>query len=256
MQPSPPPDTPIPVIAWGTGWMAVNKPSGMSVHNEPGEDVRSRLSNYLAIETEFAAELDHDPGFGLHAVHRLDKETSGVLLLACRRQVLEHFAGQFAAGAVRKLYLALVHGMVMPERKTGGVGRWEWPLTKSAGGRGNPRGQGKQLPCSTLYSVLQTSPRYSLLECELLTGRKHQVRRHAALAGHAVLGDSRYGSMRACRYLETHFNFRRLALHAAVLEIRCPQESAPRRFEALPLPPDIQALLDSDLKDISSVPKR
>lgn len=256
MQSSPLVHSPIPVITWGNGWLAVNKPSGLSVHNEIGNDVRSQLNRYLVTAGEFASEVGYDSGYGLHAVHRLDKETSGVLLLACRRHVFEHFAAQFAAGEVRKRYLALVHRAMSHETEKEAAGRWEWPLTRSAGGRGNPQGKGKRVPCTTLYSVRQTSPRYTLLECELLTGRKHQIRRHAGLAGHAVLGDRRYGSMRACRFLETHVGFRRLALHAAVLEIRCPDELHPRRFEALPLPPDIRALIERDLQDVNSEPNQ
>jgi 23S rRNA pseudouridine1911/1915/1917 synthase len=226
--------------------MVVDKPSGVSVHNEPGRDVRSQLMRYLIFDKNRITQLHYDPEYGLHAVHRLDKETSGVLLLAGRRSVFEHFSVQFAQGSVRKFYLALVHGSIAPEGKQGGRGLWQWPLTASGGGRANPRGQGKCLPCKTRYTILQTSPRYTLLACELLTGRKHQIRRHAAMAGHPVLGDARYGPARACRHLEKHFDFKRLALHAAALEIRPPHESVSHRFEVLTLPREIQVLLHAD----------
>jgi len=76
-------DPPFVVIAHGPGWMVVEKPSGVTIHNDPGQDLRSRLTNYL--QTKDIIGLD--PQFGLHAVHRLDRETSGLVLLAGRQDV-------------------------------------------------------------------------------------------------------------------------------------------------------------------------
>jgi hypothetical protein len=108
---------PIPIIASGSGWLAVDKPSGLSVHNDPGKDLCSLLTRQFESDaTDQSADLPHGP-FRLHPVHRLDKETSGVLLLAWDKAVFRHFSEAFAAGRVSKRYLALVHGT------DGGLGR-------------------------------------------------------------------------------------------------------------------------------------
>ncbi len=85
---------------------------------------------------------------------------------------------------------------------------------KEAGGRNNPAGKGKKVKAVTRYKILSQSPHYALLEIELLTGRKHQIRRHAKLAGHPVTGDSRYGSKRSIQFLKEKANYHRLGLHA------------------------------------------
>lgn len=234
---------PIPIIASGAGWLAVDKPSGLSVHNDPGRDLCSLLTRqFESVATDQSADLPHGP-FGLHPVHRLDKETSGVLLLAWYKAVFRHFSEAFTAGRVSKRYLALVHGT------DGGLGRggqWRWPLSPRAAGRKNIQGAGRRVPSRTTYRTIRGGRRYSLLECELLTGRTHQIRRHAALSGHPILGDRRYGSPRACRFLAEHHGFNRLALHCAGIKVQ-PPESRPRQWlTSSTLPASIQQLMASD----------
>ncbi len=241
--PTPPP---VPIIFGGTGWLVVEKPCGMSIHNNPGSDLCSRLSQYLQSDQGRMAAIAFDPQFGLHPVHRLDKETSGTILLACGRQVFEYFSRQFTQGAVTKEYLALVHGHLPEPAVPDSWGSWEKPLAQKAGGRRNPQGLGKRSACRTQYRALQHSRHYTLVECRLLTGRIHQIRRHAVLSGHPVVGDHRYGSMRACRYLEKHHSFKRLGLHAASLTIKLPETQTLQRFEAAQLPHSIQRLLEAD----------
>ena len=223
--------------------MVVDKPSGMSVHNAPEVDLCSRISHMLRNNEKWNQRVRLDPRFGVHAVHRLDKETSGVILLACRRKIFNYLSRQFARGEAIKEYLALVHGSLP---MTPGEGYWKWPLTPSAAGRRHPQGQGRRKPCQTQYRVLARSRHYSLLRCRLLTGRTHQIRRHAALARHPLLGDRRYGSLRACRYLETHYRFKRLGLHAAGLNVKTPDRDEFERFTSNKLPDAMQKLLTSD----------
>jgi 23S rRNA-/tRNA-specific pseudouridylate synthase len=234
---------PIPIIASGSGWLAVDKPSGLSVHNDPGKDLCSLLTRQFESDaTDQSADLPHGP-FRLHPVHRLDKETSGVLLLAWDKAVFRHFSEAFAAGRVSKRYLALVHGT------DGGLGRggqWRWPLSPTAAGRKNIQGAGRRVPSKTTYRFIHSGRRYSLLECELLTGRTHQIRRHAALSGHPVLGDRRYGSPRACRFLAEHHGFNRLALHCTSLRIKPPESETRRWLASATLPVSIQRILASD----------
>ena len=234
---------PVPVIDHGTGWMVVDKPSGMSVHNDPGGDLCTVLAQWLRSDRTFQQAVSFDPAYGLHPVHRLDKETSGIILLAGRRDIFQHFARQFSRGRVSKRYLALVHGAVSPASCEG---LWHWSLTSRAAGRRNPRGQGRRSPSQTRYRVLHRTPHYTLIACFPLTGRTHQIRRHAALAGHPLVGDQRYGSLRACRYVAERYNFSRLALHAHGLALACPHEPEDRRFESSGLPEEIGRLIDAD----------
>ena len=231
----------IPILNSGKGWIAVDKPSGMSIHNDPGIDLCSVMTVYIKDNPEFTAQIAFDFEFGLNPVHRLDKLTSGVILLACTPESFRYFSEQFENRKAVKKYIAIVHGQV---KKTQGL--WKWPLSKKPGGRTNPAGTGKKMPAQTRYKVLKNSARYSLIECELLTGRKHQIRRHAKLAGHSIVGDSRYGTPGSVKYLKTKLNFERLGLHSASLAICVPGKSEPVVIMSEKIPGEMEALLDGD----------
>jgi len=236
---------PVEIIGSGPGWLVTDKPAGLSVHNDPGRDLCSLLNAFIKGDPQAAAALDCEPGFGVNAVHRLDRGTSGLIVLACRRDAFEVLACQFSQGLVQKEYLALVHGRIDPP-PTNPWGVWDRPLAKTSGGRADIQGSDRRLESRTRYSVERQSRRYTLLRCCPLTGRRHQIRRHAALAGHAVLGDRRYGSARACRYLQQHQGFSRLALHAARLRLQPLQAETPMDFQSPRLPQAIEALLAAD----------
>ena len=235
----------IPLLAVGKGWFAVDKPAGLSIHNEPGADLCSILIDHINNTPSFQNQIGYDPNFGLHAVHRLDKQTSGTVLLACRPDILRHFATQFEDRTVKKRYVAILHGKLAPPEKTGGWGIWQWPLSKQAGGRQGPAGKGPRLNCQTRFRVLRYSRHYTLIECEPLTGRKHQIRRHANLAGHFVAGDERYGTRRACNYLK-NCGFHRFGLHASSLTLRLPDFEKPVTIQSLKIPAEMQRLLSED----------
>ena len=241
---------PVKVTAAGKGWLAVDKPAGLAVHNDPGHDLRSLLTRFFETDLRAAAQLVFDPGFGLHPVHRLDRDTSGLILLACRRDVFGALSLQFSRGDIHKEYLALVHGRVEPPCE-GRWAEWNFDLTKTAGGRSNIQGSGQRLPCLTRYRVVRRGQRYSLLRCHLVTGRKHQIRRHAALDGHPVLGDRRYGPARACRYLARQHHFTRLGLHASLIKFQPPESDTISVLEASCLPEAIETLIAMDCKKTS-----
>ena len=238
-------EQPFKVLASGEGWLAVDKPAGMSVHNDPGKDLCTRLSQRLQTEAALRATTGLGANSRLNAAHRLDRETSGVILLAGDRAVLNHFAAQFEARTVHKQYAALLHGH-LPE--SGGPDPWRswtWSLTKTPGGRKDPQGKGPRKACTTLVRVLDYSAHYTLAECRLLTGRKHQIRRHAKLAGHPVVGDHRYGPKRALAFLRDKQHFTRLGLHASRLEIQLP-DGSPGVIHSLALPGEMQSLFAED----------
>ncbi len=210
----------IHILAVQKGWLAVDKPSGLSVHNDPGGDLISVLFDWIKADPLLARDLGAGPAVEIHPVHRLDKETSGAILLAADNKTLPELSELFMQHQVKKTYIALVHGVFDEDIK--GFQYWDNPLTKTAGGRHNPSGRGKRVDCKTRYKILQQSRRYALLEIDLLTGRKHQIRRHAKLAGHPVTGDARYGSKRSVKYLRDVLEYHRMGLHCKSLEFVTP----------------------------------
>ncbi len=233
------------VLAAGRGWLAVNKPVGMTVHNAPGNDVCSIALERIKKDGFLKEKVLPDMDFSIHPVHRLDKETSGVLVLAATPDVLSGLSGQFKSRDVRKHYIALLHGTLsLPEREAE-WGVWQWPLSKSAAGRRNPKGTGKKFPSETRYRIITPTPRYTLVDIEILSGRTHQIRRHAKLAGHPVVGDRRYGSTRAIRFLEENHHFSRLALHAQSLTFQPSDKKKPVTIQTPGIPDDILQLIDS-----------
>ncbi len=242
---------PIPILATGQGWLVVEKPSGLSIQEARGSSLCSVLRSRIETDPHLRNKIDYDPRFGLHPVHRLDRETSGVILLACRPETFSYFARQFQYRNVRKRYVALLHGE-LPETDTEDRwGTWTWPLSQEAGGRLHPEGSGRATPCETRFRVLRRSAHYTLVECDLVTGRKHQIRRHARLAGHAVVGDERYGTPRSLKFLREMVGFTRLALHSFSLQAQPPEATAPQLFQSPGIPVEILRLLEEDRRSVT-----
>jgi len=233
----------LPIVSSGAGWLVVEKPCGMSIHNDPGNDLCSAVRAGL--------QKNRVPGLGqpvqgVHAVHRLDRDTSGIVLLAVDPERLAFFGDQFAVRDVQKRYFALIHGKPDSQAADRSWTEWTWPLTAAAGGRKNPLGRGRRMPCTTRWRICEGSDHFTLLECQPETGRKHQIRRHAKLAGHPVVGDRRYGSPRSLAVLSRKFAFDRLGLHAHSLTIRVPGQRQPVTFASGGLPLSMRRLLEAD----------
>jgi RluA family pseudouridine synthase len=235
----------IPVIASAKGWLAVDKPAGLTVHNDPGQDLCTIARDYITKKPQLFKHIEMDPEFGIHPVHRLDRETSGVLLLAADRETFRCFARQFESRQVRKRYVAVLHGRL--ESPDGKWGVWRRPLAKEAGGRKNPAGSGQKQPCETRYRIMGHSDHYTMAEVDIATGRKHQIRRHAKLAGHPVAGDSRYGSDRAVRFLKENCGFDRLGLHARSLTVTLPNPQGTQQIETAEIPDQMRELIHNDI---------
>jgi RluA family pseudouridine synthase len=240
-------DVTIPIVAAGSGWLAVDKPPDLSVHNDPGVDLCSLLNRYFSSHP-MDAETFGVTDFGFHAVHRLDRSTSGLMLAACRRETLSFLATQFQARSVKKNYRAILHGRLNPAGPSEEAwGVWDLPLTKKAAGRKNPEGGGLLRPSETHYRILDHSSHYTLAELRPHTGRRHQIRRHAALAGHPVAGDKRYSPSRAVKFLRQRRRFQRLGLHAYAIELILPENHHRRQTLSTDrLPVEMQRLFDSD----------
>jgi RluA family pseudouridine synthase len=236
----------IPLLAIGKGWLVVDKPAGMSVHNESGRDLCSLASAFIQKETTIQSQIVIDSDFGIHPVHRIDKETSGVILLAANREMFRFFSNQFESRQIKKQYVAILHGMLENPQGDYLWGTWRWALAKTAGGRHNPEGSGDRQESLTRYRVLDHSAHYSIVEIELLSGRTHQIRRHAKLSGHPVVGDARYGSTRAINYLRRNNAFDRLALHARSLTFQFSGGEEPKTVETPTIPKQMRDLFEHD----------
>ena len=215
------------IVAQGSSWLIVNKPSGVSVHNDP-QDVCQILKKQLK------------PGSfsDIHPVHRLDKETSGLLLIALNAKTAKDFAEQFQARTCQKTYFALLRG-AMPLSET--WQQWNQPLSDKAEGRKNPQGMAKdRQEAHTEYRVVEASKYFSLIEVNLLTGRQHQIRKHSAMAKHSIIGDARYGDPKYNSRMAEMYGTDRMFLHAARLKISI--DGKEQIFEAA-LPPEYKKLL-------------
>lgn len=234
-------DFTIPVLASGKGWIVVDKPCGLSIHNDPGRDLCSIVGDDFKKNRELSEQQAYDRNSGVNPVNRIDRDTSGIILLGLNKETTAFLGRQFQERSVVKKYIALVHGYPDLE-KTGDF--WEMRLTAKAGGRKNPAGSGKKLPCSTKYRVLEKSVHYSLIECELLTGRKHQIRRHAKLNKTPITGDKKYGSPKSIQYLTDNCDYKRLGLHSRELQMMTPDGE--RLTIESPTPPEFMRLIKND----------
>jgi 23S rRNA pseudouridine955/2504/2580 synthase len=208
--------------------LVIAKPPGLAVHGGSG-------MSYGVIEALRAAEPDAPY---LELVHRLDRETSGCLLIARRRSTLRRLHQLLRDGGMEKRYLAVVRG-----RWSAGALVQEDELVIGRGADGERHVEvgdnGKR--AVTEFRPLTIGPRASLLEVIIHTGRTHQIRVQAAALGHPLAGDPRYGDPGFNREMRA-FGLQRLFLHAAAIGYEDPATGEPRSFSA-PLPEDLRAVL-------------
>lgn len=235
--PAPTPSTlqaekiPIDIVFETEDLLLVNKPAGMVVHPSVGHDTGTLVHAALAHSPEMeGVGGEIRPG----VVHRLDKDTSGLIILAKNDAAHHELQQQFKDRSVEKVYLALVDGQ--PPTPSG---RIEAYIGRDPRYRKRmavvPSGKGRE--AITIYHTKESFSEHSLLEVHPKTGRTHQIRVHLAYIQCPVVGDREYGRKRPTLPIERQF------LHAASLTIRLPGESTSRRFEA-PLPSDLEAVLD------------
>lgn len=171
-------------------------------------------------------------GENCRLVHRLDKETSGLIVVAKSREAAALYMSFFEKRFVTKRYHAVLCGTPQPN-----TGSWDQSLSDKAEGRSNPQGDGVLISARTDYSVIQNNPFFSLVEFDLHTGRTHQIRRHAVLNRHAIFGDERYGNSKYFEKMYTRYGVRRMCLQSSFIEF--PQKaikvelSVPDSFQAL-----------------------
>jgi 23S rRNA pseudouridine1911/1915/1917 synthase len=238
--PAPEPDapqpetTPLDVVYEDDDLVVINKPAGMVVHPAHGHERGTLVNALLARYPDLAAlgESETDSAARPGIVHRLDRDTSGLIMVARTPQALRRLQQQFKARTVEKTYLALVFGR--PEAAEGII---EVPLGRDPRFRQKmaPRADGK--PARTHYRVLEDFEQYSLLEIGLETGRTHQIRVHLAWLKCPVVGDTVYGRKKNVLGLKRQF------LHAWRLRFRHPRTGETIELEA-PLDTHLQAVLE------------
>ena len=221
-------DIPINVVYQDAELVVIDKPAGLAAHPGPGHPDQTLVNGLLALCPDIqgiGGEIR--PGI----VHRLDKDTSGLMIAAKTESAHHNLSQQIKNRAVEKGYLALVEGVPSPESGVidapiGRDLRRRTRMAVTAGGRESRTG----------YRLLERAGRYSLLELQLHTGRTHQARVHLAWLGHPLVGDAVYG--KRSPLLPRHF------LHAHRLAFAHPATGQPLEFRS-PLPADLLAALEA-----------
>lgn len=236
-----PEDLPIEILYEDAAVIAVNKPAGLVVHAGAGAHsgtLVNRLVHHFSSLSKVGGELR--PGI----VHRLDRATSGVLLVARTDAAHRALAAQFASRTVEKTYLALVQGRVAAES-----GRMDTPITRDPSRRTRMTarlGHGRE--AHTEYRVRQRFERFTFLEVRIATGRTHQIRAHLASIGHPVAGDRLYGARPFPALSGRVFlHAWRIVFSSPAFDHECVTADRERVTVEAPLPAELERLLSSDI---------
>jgi 23S rRNA pseudouridine955/2504/2580 synthase len=208
--------------------IVIDKPAGMAVHG--GSGVSLGVIEQLRRERPAAPFLE--------LVHRLDRETSGVLLIAKKRSALTALHAQLRQGQAEKFYLTLVKGRWRDAKRAVTL-----PLNKYVlrSGERRVRVESEGQEAHTIFRANRAFPGFSLLEAELKTGRTHQIRVHLSHVGFPIVGDDKYGDFELNKALARQ-GLKRMFLHACKLTVAHPMTSRRMTFEA-PLPGDLERFL-------------
>jgi 23S rRNA pseudouridine1911/1915/1917 synthase len=221
-----PENIPVPILYEDDDILVVDKPAGLTVHPAPGHTGHTLVNAVLSHLATLSDDVQR-PGI----VHRLDKDTSGVMVIARNPVAHENLAAQFKQHTVKKVYLALVRGQVTPEE-----GIIEAPIGRDTGDRKKMAisGESRGRKALTRYKVIRFLGNYTLLEVMPQTGRTHQIRVHLAAIGYPVVGDATYGIKSPI--LSRQF------LHAHKLGFSLPSTGKYVEFTS-PLPEDLEKAL-------------
>jgi 23S rRNA pseudouridine1911/1915/1917 synthase len=241
-------EIPLDIVYEDDDLAVINKPAGMMVHAGAGasEDARNRGTLVNALIHHFGALSNLGGDLRPGIVHRLDRNTSGLIVVAKNDRAHRGLAEQFARREVHKTYIALVHGAIKQEKGTiqSAISRDRLRRTRMTTRRSGGR------EAVSHYKVLERIDsafgKFTLLEVKIETGRTHQIRVHLASLGHPVVGDTLYGAPREVlpRVKEGHgaLTLPRNFLHAAAIELRQPLTGEPLVLQR-PLPPELNEFL-------------
>jgi 23S rRNA pseudouridine1911/1915/1917 synthase len=227
-------DIPLDIRYEDDDMLVVNKPAGMVVHPGTGHDSGTLVNAVLHYCPDvLGVGYEKRPGI----VHRLDKYTSGLIIVAKNDNALWYLQDQFRDRSVEKVYIALVEGHLQPS-----AALIDAPIGRHVEKRKRmevipPNRSATSRPAQTYYQTLVSYDEYTLVECRPKTGRTHQIRVHLAYIGFPIVGDNVYGSRRTRRTpLGRHF------LHAAEITFNRPSDDEPITIQA-ELPPELQKFL-------------
>jgi 23S rRNA pseudouridine1911/1915/1917 synthase len=244
-----PEDIPLTIVYEDDALLVVNKPAGMVVHPGHG-NYSGTLINALTFHFDnLPNNSSNRPGL----VHRIDKDTSGLLVVAKTEEAMTHLAKQFFDKTSEREYIALVWGDVKEDQGTieGAIGRHPKNRLQNTVFTGDDAHKGK--PAVTHYKVLERFGYVTLVSCKLETGRTHQIRVHLKHIGHTLFNDERYGGDRILKgtsfskykqFVENCFSIlTRQALHAKTLGFVHPVTQEKMKFDS-PVPDDIAQCLE------------
>ena len=215
--------------------IVVNKAAGMVVHPAAGHDGGTLVNAILA-------HCPHIEGIGGERrpgiVHRLDKETSGLIVVAKNERALRYLQDQFRQRTVHKQYLALVEGQIQPSEALIDAPIGRDPKQRKRMAIIPPNSSATAREAQTYYQSRQYFEEHTLVACQPRTGRTHQIRVHMAYIGYPLVGDKVYGRRRQTLPLKRHF------LHAAELGLKRPSDNEALLLQA-ELPPDLQKIVET-----------
>jgi 23S rRNA pseudouridine1911/1915/1917 synthase len=253
-------EIPLDIVYEDADLAIINKPAGMMVHAGAGatEDQRNRGTLVNALLHHFATLSAVGGEMRPGIVHRLDKETSGLIVVAKNDDAHRKLAAQFAKREVKKTYIALIHGWPKKDRGTINAAISRDPVRRV---RMTTRGTGGREAVSH-YNVVRRLDtvfgKFALIEVKIDTGRTHQIRVHMSSLGHPVVGDVLYGAPREMRVRHGRstdeggaISLPRNFLHAAQLELMHPKMGKKISLQ-VPIPPELQAFLAIVEGDVAS----
>jgi 23S rRNA pseudouridine1911/1915/1917 synthase len=204
-------DLPVDILLEEKDYLVIDKPAGMVVHPSDTGHFKGTVVNAMMGKVKKGVGEDFRPGI----VHRIDKDTSGALIVARTQEGYEYFVEQFKKRKIRKIYKALVKGILLHKE-----GIIDSPISRDVKSRKKmglvSEKDGKS--AISRYKVVQEFENQSLLEVEIETGRTHQIRVHMSAIDHPVIGDNTYGAGSYNRKFKEKFGLRRQFLHAERLE--------------------------------------
>ena len=229
VQPRPAANIPLRVLYEDPAMIVVDKPPGLVVHPAPGHEegtlVNAVLGHFPELQDPTGTQR---PGI----VHRLDKDTSGLIVIGRTAAAVAHLQAQFRERTVDKRYVLMVLGDLGED-----AAAIDAPIARDRRDRKRMATSHAGRESRTEFRVLERFGRFTLIEADLRSGRTHQLRVHFQFIGHPVAGDRTYGSGKGPPGLRRQF------VHAASLRIRSPHDDVERTFEA-PLPPDLAEVVD------------
>tara|TARA_B100000809_G_scaffold261723_1_gene311158 strand:+ start:3206 stop:4243 length:1038 start_codon:yes stop_codon:yes gene_type:complete len=244
-----PEDIPLDIVYEDDDLLVVNKPAGMVVHPGHGNYSGTLINALIFHFDNLPNNSSNRPGL----VHRIDKDTSGLLVVAKTEEAMTHLAKQFFNKTSEREYIALVWGDVKDEEGTieGNIGRHPKNRLQNTVFEDDDENNGK--PAVTHYKVIERLGYVTLLSCKLETGRTHQIRVHLKYIGHTLFNDERYGGDRILKgttfskykqFVDNCFKILpRQALHARTLGFIHPTTGKMMRFDS-PIPEDIEKCIE------------